>query len=301
MAFSMILSVIRYKKINFDGDFVRIVIRPALSSKIRVTVPLYLYEGVQFRTEFVQFGLINRTKYIIELLHKDDRKTVPLYISTSGKNIRKIWEHYAKKLHLPAIITSDSGTIIKDYRDLDVPLKEMILSGKLPMPEKTSSPAPKSLGITQKDEKIIIKIKQLMFDAYNFIAMFFLCVFVAVIAYMIKNHGDLSLYFSEQALFTWYAISVLIVIYCMLIMTKRDKLIIKSDKVVLMHKFAFFCIKSDEIYKNKIEEVDIVCNPASGRSYIAIISDDKSIIMGKKMPLPDLRWLKQYIINELIK
>ena len=112
LAFSMVLAAIRYKKIHFDGDFVRIIIRPALSSKIRITVPLYLYEGVQFRTEFVQLGLINRTKYIIELLHKDDRKTIPLYISTSGKNIRKIWEHYAKELRLPAIISSEAGTIV---------------------------------------------------------------------------------------------------------------------------------------------------------------------------------------------
>ena len=301
LAFSMVLAAIRYKKIHFDGDFVRIIIRPALSSKIRITVPLYLYEGVQFRTEFVQLGLINRTKYIIELLHKDDRKTIPLYISTSGKNIRKIWEHYAKELRLPAIISSEAGTIVKDYQDLDIPLKDMILSGKLPRPEAINTPKPKTLSITQKDDKIIIKIKQLLLDAYNFIALFFLCGFAGLVSYAIKYHDDLSLYFAENALISFYVISALIIFYCLMLMTKRDKLIIKPDKVILMHRFAFFCIKAEEIYKNKIEEVDIICNPASGRSYIAIISDDKSIIMGKKMPLPDLRWLKQYIINELIK
>lgn len=301
LAFSMILAAIRYKKVHFDGDFVRIIIRPALSAKIRITVPLYLYEGVQFRTEFVQFGLINRTKYIIELLHKDDRKTVPLYISTSSKNIRKIWEHYAKELHLPAIISSESGTIIKNYQDLDVPLKDMILSGKLPKPSVIDTPTPKTLSLLEKDDKIIIKIKQVLFDAYNFIALFLLCGFAGAVAYAIKNHVDLSIYFAENALIAFYAVSLLIIFYCLIIMTKRDKLIIKSDKVILVHKFLFFNTKAEEIYKDKIEEVDIICNPASGRSYLAIIADDKSITMGKKMALPDLRWLKQYIINELIK
>ena len=301
LAFSMILAVIRYKKINFDGDFVRIIIRPALSSKIRITEPLYLYEGVRLRTEFLQFGLINRTKYIIELLHKDDLKTIPLYISMSGKNIRKIWGNYAKELHLPAIMTSDSGAVVKHYNDLDLPLKELILSGKIPYPAKVDATKPKSLWVAEKNGNIIIKIKHFLFDAYNIIAGFILAGFAAAVFFIYDQHEDLSLYFSENALYAVYITSSLFILYCLFIVSKRDKLIIKPDKVVLFHRFVFFNIKSEEIFKDKIEEVDVVCNPASGRSFIEIISADKSIIIGKKMPLADLRWLKQYIINELIK
>ena len=301
LALTMISAAIKYKKIHFDGDFVRMVIRPAIGAKIHITEPLYLYEGVRLRTEFLQFGLINKTKYIIELAHKDENKIIPLYISTSNKNLRKIWENYAKELRLPALANTDSGEVSKDYHDLDVPLKEMILKGKYLRPIMPKTPRPRFVWIAQKRANIVIKIRRFLFDAYNVIAFVLLAGFAFLISMMIKEHNELILYFSENILFGLYAISFAIIMYSLMLMTKRDKLIIKPDKVVLFHKYVFFSLKEQEIYKDKIKEVDIICNPASGRSYIAIISDDQTMVVGKKMPLADMRWLRQYIICELIK
>ena len=43
--------------------------------------------GVRLRVLFVQSGLFNRSRYIIDLYHKDSNKIVPLYISMKNKEI----------------------------------------------------------------------------------------------------------------------------------------------------------------------------------------------------------------------
>lgn len=301
IAMAMIGAVIRYKKINFDGDFVRIIIRPAFGQKVRITEPLYLYKGVQLRVEFFQFGLINRNKYIVELLHKDPEKTVPLYISTSKKNIRKIWESYAKAMKLPAIIVNDGIATVKDYQDLDLSLKDLAKKMNLTDKSAPKSDMPDAIDIENDRDKKVIKIRQMFFDAYNIITLILLSVFATILIILAKNHETLLEYISINKVILLYALFAFLTIYCLLEISKRDKLVIKRDKIVLLHKYIGFSMRHDDLYKDKIEEVSITCNPASGRSYISIISDDKSIVFGKKLPLSDLRWLRQYIISELIK
>ena len=156
IAVKMVAAFIRYKKIHFDGDFVRITIRPLLGAKILITEPLYLYKGVRLRTEFLQLGLINKTRYIIELVHKDIEKTVPLYISTSKNNIRKIWESYAKSFRLPAIIVTENDMILKDYHDLDLSIKEQAQKFGWQKDFIKKEPAPHSISLKHRGNKTII-------------------------------------------------------------------------------------------------------------------------------------------------
>ena len=301
IAMAMIGAVIRYKKVNFDGDFIRIVIRPALGQKIHITEPLYLYKGVQLRVEFFQFGIVNRNKYIVELLHKDPEKTVPLYISTSKKDIRKIWQNYAKALKLPAIIVNDGIVTIKDYQDLDLSIKELAKNMNLTDKSAPKADMPESIDIENARDKKVIKIRQMFVDAYNIIALILLAVFATILVLLAINHETLLQYISISSMIMLYALFAFLSVYCLFEISKRDKLVIKHDKIVLLHKYVGFSLRHDDMYKNKIEEVAITCNPASGRSYISIVSDEKSIVFGKKLPLSDLRWLRQYIISELIK
>ena len=53
--------------------------------------------------------------------------------------------------------------------------------------------------------------------------------------------------------------------------------------------------------KADIEAIDITPNPATGRCFVSIISDKKTIIFGKKLPLEDLRWIKNFLLYELTK
>ena len=77
--------------------------------------------------------------------------------------------------------------------------------------------------------------------------------------------------------------------------------LIKKDKIVNTHKYMLFSTKHDEIPKTAIEAIDITENPASGRYFVSVISDEKSITFGAKLPIKDLRWVKKFLIHEVIK
>jgi len=301
IAVKMVIAFIKYKKIHFDGDFMRIIIRPLFSSKIMITEPLYLYKGVRLRTEFLQFGLLNKTRYIVELVHKDIEKTVPLYISTSKKNIRKIWEYYAKAFRLPAIIVTENDMILKDYHDLDLSIKEQAQKFGWQKDFIQKEPIPHSISLKRSNGKTIIKINRAGVDAYSIIAWICLFVFASLTLYAGKNNEYFSAVTSAEIMLAAYISAAFVIFYSVMALFRKDKLVIKKDKIVLLHKFIMFSAKNDELYRDKIEAVEVSSNPASGRSFISIISDNKMIVFGKKLPLRDLRWLQHYIISELIK
>ena len=62
-----------------------------------------------------------------------------------------------------------------------------------------------------------------------------------------------------------------------------------------------FSRKKDELRKDKIEAIDVTFNPATERYFVAIASDEKTLVFGKKLPIDDLRWVKKFLINEVIK
>ena len=86
------------------------------------------YEGVRLRMEFFQFGILNKNKYIVELVHRDPEKTIPLYISTDGTGIYQIWYYYAKRLNMPTVIDTDEGTVKREVPELDKSLKEYLFA-----------------------------------------------------------------------------------------------------------------------------------------------------------------------------
>lgn len=107
--------------------------------------------------------------------------------------------------------------------------------------------------------------------------------------------------FSPSAFFITTGICAFIIITAVFILFRKEKLIIKKDKIVNTHKYMLFSTKHDEIPKTAIEAIDITENPASGRYFVSVISDEKSITFGAKLPIKDLRWVKKFLIHEVIK
>ena len=47
--------------------------------------------------------------------------------------------------------------------------------------------------------------------------------------------------------------------------------------------------------------VDVTENPVTGRYFVSLISDDKTITFGRKLPKEDLRWVKKFLIHMIIR
>ena len=181
-------SFVRYKKFFFDGKNFTIVYRPALGIKHQLTESVENYMGVRLRVLFVQSGLFNRSRYIIDLYHKDSNKIVPLYISMKNKNIRKIWENYAKMFNLPALSVSDRGLIQRDCDDLDKSLKELAQEQKLPFIASGKFPAPASVIVEEQLKSTSVEPRGIYWDIFS--ALFLL---VAIFSVLLLTAGGVYL------------------------------------------------------------------------------------------------------------
>lgn len=293
---SLILSYLRYKKIFFDGKNITMITRSPFGKKITYKNKISNFLGVMLRIEFVQCGFVPQNRYIVELLHKSSVQTVPLYISSSGKDIRKIWVDYARKLNLPTLLYTDEGILKRDVSDLDKSLLEMAdiwnLNGKFDPKSKHSS----RIAVKETPDKIIIKLRKVLWDAYNILGA--LCILMLALTMFIVSFNPAG--FSKEFLIVFYLICSLGIVAAIFVLFRKEKLVLKKDKIVNTHKYFLFSTKHDEILKKDIKGVYVTLNPATERYFVTITSSEKNIIFGKKLPIQDLKWIKNYVIEKII-
>ena len=297
---SLIFSYVRYKKIFISNDSVEIIHRPVWGKKKSYKEKLKNYEGVRFRIEFFQFGFLNKNKYIIELYHKSKNKIAPLYISTSDKKIRRMWEYYAKKLNLPALIMTDEGMVTRETKDLDKSLRELDACGLVNNIYDDKAPLPPSLALVRKRDKTVIKSRNFVWDAYNVISWIALICLALIIGISLFSYsfGDFN---ANPFVWSLNTIGLMIVLIAVWLLCRKDKIVIKLHKVIIVHKFMLFSHKNNEINKNDIESVDVSFDPSTERYFVSISSEAKTMVFGKKLPLTDLKWVKAYLINDIIR
>lgn len=301
MVVASIASYIRYRKIIFDGKNVTTTYRPVIGDKTTFKESIKSYQGVRFRIEFYQFGFLNKNKYIVELYHKDPNKIIPLYISLSPKNVRKIWEYYARELNMPALVNTEEGLIVRDVKNLDKSIKEMAELGYIIDNYDSYEELPDSVDFVRRQDKIVLKARKIVWDAYNFLAWIAILAVGGLAAIASLNFEAFKQNFSSSAFYLLAAACAGIIIVAIFILFRKEKIIIKRHKIVNTHKYMLFSTKHDELPKDEIEAIDITENPVSGRYYVAIVSDNKTITFGSKLPIKDLRWIKKFLIHEVIK
>lgn len=292
---SLIVSYFTYKKVFFDGKKITMVYRKFFGKKFTVKESIKKFKGVRFRVEFFQFGLVNKNKYIIELYHDESDKITPLYISTSGHNIRKIWKNYALALKLPEIIMTDEGWASRNLENIGESLIDIAQKGGLKSKFNAKEAVPHSVSLVKKKDKLVLKNRTVRWDVFNIITAVGACIALLILAFNAQSilRSTISLCLS--------CILLVFILFILLKILTKDKLVIKPDKIVIVHKTLCFSRKKYDVLKKNIEAVDIAFNPSSERYFLAIIGDDKTFVFGKKLPLDDLRWVRKFLIHHIIK
>lgn len=296
---SNICSFLRYNKYRIDGSKITIIHRRLFHGKKIAVEDVKNYVGVRFRVEFLQVGLLTKNRYIVELYHKNADKTVPLYLSTDEYNVRRMWKEYAKKFRLPAVIFTDEGVKFIDSKSLNKSISTQYKQGLIEDNYDEYERLPKIFAYVRKKDKIVIKIKKIIWDAYNIIAWFFVGTLGVV---LVAAAG--TVLSSNQACCTGInllmGICLGLIIIMIQILFRKEKLVIKRNKIVHTHKYMLFSTKHNQMMKKDIESVEITQNPATGRCYVSIISDDNTIAFGAKIAVKDLRWVKKFLIHEIV-
>lgn len=294
-----LLSFIRYKKFSFDGTAFTITYRPSVGVIHQFTENIQNYTGVRFRVLFVQSGLFNKNRYIIDLYHQDPNKIVPLYISTNNKNIRKIWESYAKLFRLPALSVGDRGLIQRDCADLDKSLKQLANENKLPFIARGKLPAPETLNIEEQRHATVVTPKGIFWDIFSVLFLF-----IAVAAVFLLTAIGVYLAIIGTALPLRYWLAGLIFLFAILYFSaklfNKHSLVLENNRVTAVESFLGGKLSKDSLSSDVIEDIELSYNPTIDRYSLAIISDDKILAFGGRLPVSDLLWLKDFVIRKLI-
>jgi hypothetical protein len=290
---------VRYKKFTFNGREFKIIYRPSIGVKHMLIEPLENYIGVRLRVLFSNTGLFNKNRYIVDLYHQDASKIVPLYISTQNKNIRKIWENYARLFKLPALSVNERGLCKRDYEDLNKPLKQLALENKLPFIASGKFPAPQTLNIKDSAKSTVIKPLGVYWDVFS--SLFLL---IAISASLLLIVGGVYLTIIGTTLpikyWTMGAVTLLAIIYFTIKLFETYYIELTNEKLFIKTILFGTITGEKHISNTKIENIELTYNPAIDRYSLAIISKDQIFSIENRLPVNDLLWLKDFITRKII-
>lgn len=300
MVVTNILLYIRYNKYKFLGKKVTIIKRPIFRDRLILQEDLKNYTGVRFRVEFLQSGFLTQNRYVIELYHPNPEKIVPLYLSTSSKGVRKKWKEYAKQFKLPILIDTDEGLKSIDLKNINKSIGQLYKLGIIQDNYDTYDDLPTAVCFVRKKDKIVLKVRKILWDAYNLLAWLAILLIGAILLMVLTNIDTFRQTFAST-LYSMSIIGVIVIVIALQILFRKEKLVIKKHKIVNTHKYMLFSTKHNEIFKKDIEAIEVTKNPATGRFFVSIISEDNTITFGAKMKISDLQWIKKFLIHEIVR
>jgi membrane protein YdbS with pleckstrin-like domain len=248
----------------------------------------------------MESGFMTQNRYIVELYHPNPEKIIPLYITKSSKTVRSKWKEYAKKFKLPALINSDDGLEKIELKHLNKSLSERVKLGLEKDEYDTYEKLPPAITFVRKNDKMVLKVRKIVWDVYNFIAWFTIFI-ISIASIFVWANIDAFTSSLSSTLYILSFIAVIIVIISIQILFRKEKLVIKKHKIVNTHKYMLFSTKHNEMLKKDIEVIEVTENPLTGRFYVSIISDNDTITFGAKMTVKDLQWIKKFLIHEIIR
>lgn len=300
MVITNVLLYIRYNKYKIIGKKVTIIKRPICREKIIIQEGLENYRGVRFRVEFLQSGFLTQNRYVVELYHTNSEKIIPLYLSTSARGVRSKWKAYAKLFKLPALINTDNGLKVIDLKNLNKPISEQYKLGFIKDTYDSYDALPSAIDFVRKKDKMVLKVRKVVWDAYNLLAWMVIGIIGAFVLLVMTNLDAFKQVFAS-ALYSISIAGIVLIAIAIQILFRKEKLVIKKHKIVNTHKYMLFSTKHKEIFKKDIEAIEVTENPATGRYFVSVISDDNTITFGAKMAIKDLQWIKRFLVHEIIK
>ena len=290
----LVVKKIQYKKIVLSKNNVKIIQKIIGKGKQQIIEPLKNYVGVRYRIEFMQYGILTKNRYIVELLHNDAQKTIPLYISFSDKNFRAIAKKYALALKETLISLTPDDVVPIEAKNLNKPLVQLIKEGIVQDEYDRYERLPKTLCFLKKDDKVILKIRKVLTDIYNFIeAMAVVVLFLLIMAF----YPYLAKIFGAPLMTGWITLTVLGLVWVFLAFTSKEKVVVKQHKIIHIKKCMGFSRKSSELFKKDIEAIIVAYSPQTNRHYVALYTDTKVMVVGKKLKLEELQWIAKFLIH----
>ena len=300
IVFVCIFHLFRRKKIFFDGQKIIVKDHPVFGKPHSFEESISSYTGVRLRLKFCQYGLLNRNKFIIELYHDDPEKIVPLYISINPKHIRSLWREYALKLNLQPIHLSEKGMVSHSPQDMDKSYADRIKGWDLPKDFIKTKQHTNSIICKQKNDKKLIKARSIKFDAYSILNLAVIALLSIALSYCLYAHTFIAKYISLNFLLALDALLLTLIVYSFLTLMLKDLILIHKKRIIVFRKLFGFAIQDAVIPFETITNIDVPFSPATSRYCLQITTHKQTINIFNKHAADDLRWIRGFIICEMM-
>ncbi len=296
-----LFHLFRSKKVSFDGQTFIVKDFPVFGTPHSFEEPLSKYKGVRLRLKFCQYGLLSKNKFIIELYHDDPKKIVPLYISINPKHIRSIWKEYASALNLPPIHLSEKGMVAHRVNDMDRSYAEVVKEWNLPKDFVFEKKHSKDFACKQRQDKKLIKARHIMFDLYSVLNIFSIILLSLLLGYAFYNHSIIIKHIPLHLALACYALILTLIVYAFLTLMVKDLMIIHNKRIIIFRKLLGFAIQDAVIHFSDIKSIEIPFTPTTGRYALQIITNEQNVIVFNKFSANDLRWIRGFLVCEIME
>ncbi len=295
-----IFHLFRRKKIIFDGQKIIVKDHPIFGKPHSFEESISSYTGVRLRLKFCQYGLLNRNKFIIELYHDDPEKIVPLYISINPKHIRSLWREYALKLNLQPIHLSEKGMVAHNPQDMNKSYADLVKGWDLPKDFIQTKRHSNSIVCKQKNDKKLIKARSIKFDAYSIMNLAIIAILSVTLSYCLYSHTFIVQYIPLNLLLALDALLLTLIVYSFLTLMVKDLILIHQKRIIVFRKLFGFAIQDALIPFETIKNIDVQFSPATSRYCLQITTQKQAINIFSKHSADDLRWIRGFIICEMM-
>lgn len=278
------LSMFRRRRVTIDDKGVGVEVRRFRRWQ-GWREPLAHYRGVLLKQVTIRRNKSSYTAHAVFLAHRDDDKSVPLFVARDRQQARRTWEQAAKALRLAAIEQTDDGEVTRALEDLDKSVRELAAEGRLKV-DFAARPPPAGLSAHYDGEVLVVETDRpsLPLPGMRGPAPAHVVLILVVVLLI-----GLSLFF--------FVLPLALVLGAVAVwrFLGRDRLFISRDGVALQRIGRFGESAPRRIAADAVEEVRV----AGGRGWLAhleIVSDEAILRFARGRSAEALEWAREAVL-----
>lgn len=292
-----VLGLLSRRTARFDAGSVRVTGRTPFGRE-EWTQPLSAFEGVVWRViRQRRRRRAPRVWQVIELVHPDPARTLPLYVRQTRRDAREEWEGIARTLHVPAIDARHGAPHARAPEDIDKTVRELAAEGRLGATWQPGSEPPAGLswqseGGGEAPESLVVRLHARRFPLWLYLLPAAIGAFAAYDGVM---DGELFAVPIGLALIAAPAA------YWLAEPGRPRELRITRDDVRLADPMPLGK-DAGPLRLERIEEIRVAAprNRLVGADTLVIASDAGEIRTGQGLSAEALEWLRAYLTTAVV-
>ena len=202
---------------------------------------------------------------------------------------------------MPSVIDTDEGTVNREVPELDKSLKEYLFAKGLIAVYEEAPKTPADIVCIKKADRTVIRPKRMFWDIFSLLGAFWLCFYLLVLAAAAFNYSRVERMIGSPAqTAVIFAAAFLLAVLFIGLLFKKDIIVLKDGRLILVHKFLFISNK-EYADLSRIRDIQAVYNPAADSYYLAIITDDNMLAFGRGVPTEALQWIRDFVIYTMTR